>query len=132
MFRAPCWQTIGKNVRRSKFLNPLVHAPSYHLRRHRCIRQNPPASMKIKMSRLVGPVLAAMLVLGAAVSRAAEPLPEQRTIAPGPFLPNWASLAAHYKCPDWFRDAKLGIWAHWSAQSVPEEGDWYARNLYMQ
>ncbi|HLP75298.1 MAG TPA: alpha-L-fucosidase, partial [Candidatus Paceibacterota bacterium] len=38
----------------------------------------------------------------------------------------------HYRCPDWFRDAKLGIWAHWGPQSAPECGDWYARNLYIQ
>jgi alpha-L-fucosidase len=64
--------------------------------------------------------------------RAAEPLPAQRTLAAGPFKPTWESLAANYHCPEWFRDAKLGIWAHWSAQCVPEEGDWYARNMYMQ
>ena len=33
-------------------------------------------------------------------------------------------------CPDWFRDAKFGIWSHWSAQSVPGVSGWYARNLY--
>jgi alpha-L-fucosidase len=50
----------------------------------------------------------------------------------GPFQPTWESLKAGYKCPDWFRDAKFGIWAHWTAQCVPEEGDWYARFMYMQ
>lgn len=49
----------------------------------------------------------------------------------GPFLPFWESLKA-YQTPDWFRDAKFGIWAHWSPQCVPEQGDWYARNMYMQ
>jgi alpha-L-fucosidase len=52
-------------------------------------------------------------------------------IAPGPFEANWESLT-QYKTPDWFRDAKFGIWAHWSAQCVPEQGDWYARNMYVQ
>ena len=42
---------------------------------------------------------------------------------PGPFRPNWESLKA-YRYPDWFRDAKFGIWAHWSPQCVPEQGDW--------
>jgi alpha-L-fucosidase len=41
-------------------------------------------------------------------------------------------LIAGYKAPDWFRDAKFGIWAHWSAQCVPEQGDWYARRMYLQ
>ena len=49
----------------------------------------------------------------------------------GPFSPFWESLKS-YRCPDWFRDAKFGIWAHWSPQCVPEQGDWYARNMYMQ
>ena len=50
---------------------------------------------------------------------------------PGPFRPNWESLKA-YRYPDWFRDAKFGIWAHWSPQCVPEQGDWYARGMYVQ
>ena len=37
-----------------------------------------------------------------------------------------------YQCPDWFRDAKFGIWSHWGPQSVPMYGDWYARNMYVQ
>ncbi len=49
----------------------------------------------------------------------------------GPYKPTWDSLL-QYDAPDWYRDAKFGIWAHWSPQCVPEDGDWYARNLYMQ
>ena len=52
--------------------------------------------------------------------------------APGPFKSNWDSLKNQYQAPDWFRDAKFGIWAHWSAQCVPEHGDWYARGMYME
>ena len=37
-----------------------------------------------------------------------------------------------YECPDWFRDAKFGIWSHWGPQSVPMFGDWYARQMYIQ
>jgi len=37
-----------------------------------------------------------------------------------------------YQCPDWFRDAKFGIWSHWGPQSVAKCGDWYARNMYQQ
>jgi alpha-L-fucosidase len=48
------------------------------------------------------------------------------------FAPTWSSLVDGYRVPDWFRDAKFGIWAHWSAQCVPEMGDWYARNMYLQ
>ena len=46
------------------------------------------------------------------------------------FQPTWASLA-QYQTPDWFRDAKFGMWAHWGPQCVPEYGDWYARNMYV-
>ena len=37
-----------------------------------------------------------------------------------------------YQVPEWFRNAKLGIWSHWGPQSVPMFGDWYARNMYIQ
>ncbi len=52
-------------------------------------------------------------------------------ILPGPFEGTRASLSK-YRAPDWFRDAKFGIWAHWGPQSAPEFGDWYARNMYIQ
>jgi alpha-L-fucosidase len=53
------------------------------------------------------------------------------SIAPGPFQGTRESLRS-YRVPDWFRDAKFGIWAHWGPQSAPEYGDWYARNMYIQ
>lgn len=37
-----------------------------------------------------------------------------------------------YKPADWFADAKLGMWSHWGPQSVPMEGDWYARHIYVE
>ena len=52
-------------------------------------------------------------------------------IAAGPFQPTMESLK-QYKCPEWFRDAKFGIWAHWGPQAVPMDGDWYARGIYEQ
>ena len=47
------------------------------------------------------------------------------------FQPTFESLR-EYECPDWFRDAKFGIWSHWGPQSVPMYGDWYARNMYRE
>jgi len=38
----------------------------------------------------------------------------------------------NYHIPDWFRDAKFGIWSHWGPQSAVEFGDWYARTMYQQ
>jgi alpha-L-fucosidase len=52
-------------------------------------------------------------------------------IRSGPFEPSFESLR-QFECPDWFRDAKFGIWSHWGAQSVPMYGDWYARNMYRE
>ena len=49
----------------------------------------------------------------------------------GPYQPTWESMLA-YEVPEWYQDAKFGIWAHWGPQCVPEAGDWYARNMYMQ
>jgi alpha-L-fucosidase len=55
--------------------------------------------------------------------------PASEPMQPGKFQPTWDSLK-QYECPDWFRDAKFGIWAHWGPQCQPEQGDWYARAMY--
>lgn len=57
--------------------------------------------------------------------------PAANEILPGKFQPTWESLK-QWRMPDWFRDAKFGIWAHWTAQCVPEQGDWYGRRMYIQ
>lgn len=49
----------------------------------------------------------------------------------GPFQPTRESLKA-WQVPDWYKDAKFGIWSHWGPQSATDYGDWYARNMYMQ
>lgn len=50
-------------------------------------------------------------------------------MVPGRFAPTWESLK-QYQCPEWFSNAKFGIWAHWGPQCEPEDGDWYARLMY--
>ena len=50
-------------------------------------------------------------------------------IKTGAFSNNWQSLSA-WECPEWFKDAKFGIWAHWGPQCQAEDGDWYARFMY--
>jgi len=52
-------------------------------------------------------------------------------MATGKFEPTWQSLQ-QYKAPEWFRNAKFGIWAHWGPQCQPEQGDWYARSMYIE
>jgi len=50
----------------------------------------------------------------------------------GKFRADWQSLAKH-EIPEWFRDAKLGIYAHWGVYSVPAFGsEWYPRNMYRE
>lgn len=58
-------------------------------------------------------------------------LSEEESVLKGKFKPTWESLA-QYQTPDWFRNAKFGIWAHWGPQCQPEFGDWYAREMYME
>jgi alpha-L-fucosidase len=55
--------------------------------------------------------------------------PGNEPVAQGRFEPTWQSLQ-QYKVPEWFRNAKFGIWAHWGPQCQPEQGDWYARYMY--
>jgi alpha-L-fucosidase len=49
-----------------------------------------------------------------------------------PFAADWDSLE-NYRVPEWFRDAKFGIFIHWGVYSVPAFGnEWYPRNMYIQ
>lgn len=74
-------------------------------------------------------VLAGLAAIGPATRALAQ---SPMGLAAGPVKPSWESLVDHYRYPDWFRDAKLGLWSHWGPQSVPEQGDWYGRLLYLQ
>lgn len=70
---------------------------------------------------LAGNALSSCILKGSPVGKALS----------GPFQPSWESLQS-YQTPAWFRDAKLGIWAHWGPQCQPEAGDWYARGMYQE
>src|SRR5215469_9539681 len=49
-----------------------------------------------------------------------------------PFSANWDSLGA-YRIPEWFRNAKFGIFIHWGVFSVPGfDNEWYPRNMYIE
>jgi alpha-L-fucosidase len=87
-------------------------------------------STNLNRYRLGGLVVACVLGAGALWAAQGEKrlnLP----IAPGPFQPEFESFT-QYQCPEWFRDAKLGMWAHWGPQAVPMMGDWYAKHMYVQ
>ncbi|AWV98380.1 alpha-L-fucosidase [Arcticibacterium luteifluviistationis] len=45
---------------------------------------------------------------------------------------DWDQIATKYEIPEWFKDAKFGIFIHWGVYSVPAYGsEWYARNMYI-
>jgi alpha-L-fucosidase len=48
------------------------------------------------------------------------------------FQPTWESLNT-YTAPDWYQDAKFGIFLHWGLYCVPAFGnEWYPRTMYKQ
>jgi len=50
----------------------------------------------------------------------------------GPFEPTWESLK-NYRIPDWYKDAKFGIFIHFGVYAVPAFGnEWYPRNMYIK
>lgn len=56
-------------------------------------------------------------------------------IPAGPYEQSWASLEKNYKVPQWFNEAKFGIFMHWGLYSVPAFRDggaaeWYLTHLY--
>ncbi|MGN6424815.1 MAG: alpha-L-fucosidase [Asticcacaulis sp.] len=76
--------------------------------------------MRLTRRGLIGATAAGGLMAGAVQARGTR------------FTGTWDSLADGYQTPDWFRDAKFGIWAHWGPQCIPEWGDWYGRQMYQQ
>lgn len=86
------------------------------------------------MRRILPLLYAALLSVLPLTAQTAYQVPvdeSQEPMAAGPFRPDWESLDA-YEVPEWFRDAKFGIWAHWGPQCVEGSGDWMARELYME
>lgn len=65
---------------------------------------------------------------------AKEPYLIPDAIADGPFSADWKSFTPDKLKhePDWWREAKIGVWFHWGPQSMGRNGDWYARFLYQQ
>src|SRR5450432_570607 len=78
--------------------------------------------MPITRRSLFGIAAAAPALLLPRRSQAQDTIPE---IAKGPF--DGAESLKKYRIPEWFRDYKFGMWAHWGPQSAAENGDWYAR-----
>jgi alpha-L-fucosidase len=55
----------------------------------------------------------------------------ERIANEGPYRPDWETIVGHYQQPQWYKDAKFGIFIHWGVYSVPAaENEWYPRNMY--
>ena len=55
----------------------------------------------------------------------------EATAGPSSYTASWSSVNQHPPAPEWFQDAKFGIYYHWGAFSVPAFGnEWYPRNMY--
>ena len=95
--------------------------------------------MRITVTLLLGTVCVQSLL-----AQFPPPVPPERiheatrrvdeTIASGPFKADWQSLKQH-RIPEWFRDAKLGIYTHWgpitvATEAAPGDMEWYGRQLY--
>jgi len=53
-----------------------------------------------------------------------------QVVAQGPFSADWDSLSK-YEVPEWFKDAKFGIYTHWGVYSyVAHHNEWYPRHMY--
>lgn len=74
-------------------------------------------------------ITAAIIIVLFAVSCTTENKEPDRKIFEPSFTIDLESFR-EYQYPDWFRDAKFGIWSHWGPQAVPRQGDWYARKMY--
>ena len=88
-----------------------------------------------KRDILKGSAAAAFGLSAAARAQAAVESPSAASASPpmipaGRFNASVMSLMG-YETPEWFRDAKFGIWSHWGPQAVPEQGDWFARFMYV-
>lgn len=56
----------------------------------------------------------------------------QQVISQGPYEDSWASLS-RWEPPQWYKNAKFGIFIHWGPYAVPAFGsEWYPRNMYIQ
>ncbi len=103
-------------------------------------QESKPENRKIMNRRIKRNRLASMCLFAVSTSFVVAQIPRTATptvivstgaepVAGGKFQPTWQSLQ-QYQTPEWFRDAKFGIWAHWGPQCEPERGDWYAREMY--
>jgi alpha-L-fucosidase len=88
--------------------------------------------MNLTRRRAIALFAAVTLKSGRAFSQAPPSSPSlSLPLTEGPFTGTRESLQK-YEIPAWYGEAKFGIWSHWGPQSGAEQGDWYARRMYIQ
>ncbi len=83
----------------------------------------------MKTNRLAVLIVTAMILSAFVIFCTSRQTKQEQTLFTASFEPELESFK-QYSYPDWFRDAKFGIWSHWGPQAVPRQGDWYARKMY--
>ncbi|MEO0472176.1 MAG: alpha-L-fucosidase, partial [Bacteroidota bacterium] len=86
--------------------------------------------MKLKAPTTIALLFCLLLPFTACRHEArSEPEPEPSL---EPYTPEWASLGQHNESPEWFQEAKLGIYFHWGVYSVPAfKSEWYPRWMHL-
>ena len=84
-------------------------------------------------ARLLSVLLSGLLPAAALASIPSDATPSvivstaREPVAAGPFAPTWDSLRG-YEAPEWFRDAKFGMFIHWGVYSLLGKGEWVMEN----
>lgn len=72
-----------------------------------------------------------LLIVSMLLQTASGTVPASAAASASSYSSTWASVNSHNPAPEWFQDAKFGLWYHWGAFSVPAYGsEWYPRNMY--
>ena len=85
----------------------------------------------MNIRNLIIAVLVVASLLACTEQKAAQQNKEEQKVTH--FEPNFESLSKHKAAPEWFQDAKLGMYFHWGPYSVPAYGSaWYPANMYIK
>jgi alpha-L-fucosidase len=83
-----------------------------------------------QLLQIIGAAVPSIAVSGSIAQSALQSSREEIALTEGRYVATRDSLKT-YAIPDWFADAKFGIWSHWGPQSAVGDGDWYARFMYI-
>jgi alpha-L-fucosidase len=83
-----------------------------------------------KLTRIMTSILTACAVSSCSSTQNIE---AEQTVATAKYAQDWHSLSAHEAAPQWYQDAKLGIYLHWGVYSVPAfASEWYPRWMHVE